>query len=124
MTSCGASTPSKLCSTRTSVVGAIESERPSRSRRLSRAVPWIGDLVALVTTSPTRVAAFPEIDFSKIYRYEEEDLTNAAQELASQDGMAISTRMRTGRTVHSTSSTVLCVVIEGTGFRFSLKRGR
>jgi ribonucleoside-triphosphate reductase len=29
-----------------------------------------------------RAAAFPEIDFSKIYRYEEEDLTNAAQELA------------------------------------------
>ncbi|MFQ5435958.1 MAG: recombinase, partial [Anaerolineae bacterium] len=28
------------------------------------------------------VAKFPDIDFSKIYRYEEEDLTNAAQELA------------------------------------------
>ncbi len=28
------------------------------------------------------VAKFPEIDFSKIYRYEEEDLTTAAQELA------------------------------------------
>jgi ribonucleotide reductase alpha subunit len=28
------------------------------------------------------VANFPEIDFSKIYRYEEEDLTTAAQELA------------------------------------------
>jgi hypothetical protein len=27
-------------------------------------------------------AAFPEIDFSKIYRYEDKDLTNAAQELA------------------------------------------
>jgi ribonucleoside-diphosphate reductase alpha chain len=27
-------------------------------------------------------AKFPEIDFSKIYRYEEEDLTTAAQELA------------------------------------------
>jgi ribonucleoside-diphosphate reductase alpha chain len=27
-------------------------------------------------------AEFPEIDFSKIYRYEEEDLTTAAQELA------------------------------------------
>ncbi|MCA9980945.1 MAG: hypothetical protein KDD89_08930, partial [Anaerolineales bacterium] len=27
-------------------------------------------------------AAFPEIDFSKIYRYEEVDLTTAAQELA------------------------------------------
>lgn len=27
-------------------------------------------------------AAFPEIDFSKVYRYEEEDLTTAAQELA------------------------------------------
>ena len=26
--------------------------------------------------------AFPVIDFSKIYRYEEEDLTTAAQELA------------------------------------------
>ena len=25
---------------------------------------------------------FPEIDFSKIYRYEEEDLTTAAQEFA------------------------------------------
>ncbi|MCC5927965.1 MAG: hypothetical protein JJU28_01855 [Cyclobacteriaceae bacterium] len=29
-----------------------------------------------------RVAAFPNIDFSKIYRYEEEDYTTAAQELA------------------------------------------
>lgn len=29
-----------------------------------------------------RAAAFPEIDFSKIYRYEETDLTTAAQELA------------------------------------------
>lgn len=28
------------------------------------------------------VAKFPEVDFSKIYRYEEEDLTTAAQELA------------------------------------------
>ncbi len=28
------------------------------------------------------VAAFPAIDFSKIYRYEDKDLTNAAQELA------------------------------------------
>ncbi|MCL4867651.1 MAG: recombinase [Anaerolineae bacterium] len=28
------------------------------------------------------VAQFPEVDFSKIYRYEEEDLTTAAQELA------------------------------------------
>ncbi len=27
-------------------------------------------------------AAFPEVDFSKLYRYEEEDLTTAAQELA------------------------------------------
>jgi ribonucleoside-diphosphate reductase alpha chain len=25
---------------------------------------------------------FPEIDFSKVWRYEENDLTNAAQELA------------------------------------------
>jgi ribonucleoside-triphosphate reductase (thioredoxin) len=33
-----------------------------------------------------RVAAFPEIDFSKVYRYEEEDLTNAAQELACSAG--------------------------------------
>jgi len=31
-------------------------------------------------------AEFPEIDFSKIYRYEEEDLTNAAQELACSAG--------------------------------------
>ncbi len=31
--------------------------------------------------------AFPEIDFSKVYRYEEEDLTNAAQELACSSGM-------------------------------------
>lgn len=31
-------------------------------------------------------AAFPEIDFSKIYRYEEEDLTTAAQELACMSG--------------------------------------
>lgn len=29
-----------------------------------------------------RAAEFPEIDFSKVYRYEQEDLTNAAQELA------------------------------------------
>jgi ribonucleotide reductase alpha subunit len=34
-----------------------------------------------------RVAAFPAIDFSKIYRYEEEDLTTAAQELACSAGM-------------------------------------
>ena len=27
-------------------------------------------------------AEFPEIDFSKVWRYEESDLTNAAQELA------------------------------------------
>ena len=33
-----------------------------------------------------RAAAFPEIDFSKVYRYEEEDLTNAAQELACSSG--------------------------------------
>jgi ribonucleoside-triphosphate reductase (thioredoxin) len=33
-----------------------------------------------------RTAAFPEIDFSKVYRYEEEDLTNAAQELACSSG--------------------------------------
>lgn len=33
-----------------------------------------------------RFAAFPEIDFSKIYRYEESDLTNAAQELACMAG--------------------------------------
>ena len=29
---------------------------------------------------------FPEIDFSKIYRYEEEDYTTAAQELACMAG--------------------------------------
>ncbi len=35
-----------------------------------------------------RLAAnFPEIDFSKVYRYEEEDLTNAAQELACSSGI-------------------------------------
>ena len=33
-----------------------------------------------------RAAAFPQIDFSKIYRYEESDLTNAAQELACMAG--------------------------------------
>ncbi len=33
------------------------------------------------------VASFPEIDFAKIYRYEEEDLTNAAQELACSSGI-------------------------------------
>jgi ribonucleoside-triphosphate reductase len=33
-----------------------------------------------------RAAVFPEIDFSKVYRYEEEDLTNAAQELACSSG--------------------------------------
>jgi intein/homing endonuclease len=32
------------------------------------------------------VAAFPDIDFSKIYRYEDKDLTNAAQELACSSG--------------------------------------
>lgn len=32
-------------------------------------------------------AEFPEIDFSKIYRYEESDLTNAAQELACTAGL-------------------------------------
>ena len=36
--------------------------------------------------------------------------------------MAIATRMSTGSTVHSTSIVVLCVVREGTGLRFSLKR--
>ena len=30
--------------------------------------------------------AFPDIDFSKIYRYEEEDFTTAAQELACMAG--------------------------------------
>jgi ribonucleoside-triphosphate reductase (thioredoxin) len=34
-----------------------------------------------------RAAEFPEIDFSKIYRYEESDLTNAAQELACSAGV-------------------------------------
>ena len=33
-----------------------------------------------------RIAAFPTVDFSKIYRYEETDLTNAAQELACMAG--------------------------------------
>lgn len=33
-----------------------------------------------------RMAAFPHVDFSKIYRYEETDLTNAAQELACMAG--------------------------------------
>ncbi len=33
-----------------------------------------------------RAAAFPPIDFSKIWRYEEEDLTSAAQELACVSG--------------------------------------
>ncbi len=32
------------------------------------------------------VGKFPEIDFSKIYRYEEEDLTTAAQEFACLSG--------------------------------------
>lgn len=34
-----------------------------------------------------RIAAFPEIDFSKIYRYEDKDLTNVAQEVACFSGM-------------------------------------
>ena len=34
-----------------------------------------------------RVAEFPEIDFSKIYRYESSDMTNAAQELACSAGV-------------------------------------
>ena len=33
-----------------------------------------------------RAAAFPHVDFSKIYRYEEKDLTNAAQEVACMAG--------------------------------------
>lgn len=33
-----------------------------------------------------RAAAFPHVDFSKIYRYEERDLTNAAQEIACMAG--------------------------------------
>ena len=33
-----------------------------------------------------KAAEFPEIDFSKIYRYEEKDLTTAAQELACMAG--------------------------------------
>ena len=36
--------------------------------------------------------------------------------------MAIATRISTGSTVHSTSIVVLCVVREGVGLRFSLKR--
>jgi ribonucleoside-diphosphate reductase alpha chain len=32
------------------------------------------------------LAKFPEIDFSKIYRYEEHDLTTAAHELACMSG--------------------------------------
>ena len=36
--------------------------------------------------------------------------------------MAIATSMNTGSTVQSTSMVVLCVVREGTGLRFSLKR--
>lgn len=34
-----------------------------------------------------RVAEFPEIDFSKVYRYEASDMTNAAQELACSAGV-------------------------------------
>ena len=33
-----------------------------------------------------RVANFPNIDFSKLYRYEQEDYTTAAQELACMGG--------------------------------------
>ena len=36
--------------------------------------------------------------------------------------MAIATRIRTGTIVQATSRSVLWVVLEGTGFRFSLKR--
>ncbi len=36
--------------------------------------------------------------------------------------MAITTRISTGTTVQSTSSVVLCVTLDGTGFRFSLNR--
>lgn len=43
--------------------------------------------VEIDETEYRRLAAnFPEIDFSKIYRYEEEDLTTAAQELACMSG--------------------------------------
>src|SRR6185503_17344582 len=38
------------------------------------------------------------------------------------DGMAIATSTRTGSTVHRISTVVLCVVSDGTGLRFSLKR--
>ena len=38
------------------------------------------------------------------------------------DGIEIETRINTGSTVHSTSSTVLCVVADGVGFAFALKR--
>ena len=34
-----------------------------------------------------RVAEFPEIDFSKVFRYETNDQTNAAQELACSAGV-------------------------------------
>ena len=34
-----------------------------------------------------RMAEFPEIDFSKVYRYEASDMTNAAQELACSSGV-------------------------------------
>ena len=37
-------------------------------------------------------ADFPDIDFSKIYRYEQDDLTNAAQELACSAASVISSR--------------------------------
>jgi ribonucleoside-diphosphate reductase alpha chain len=33
------------------------------------------------------IAAFPAIDFSKLYRYEEHDTTTAAQELACSAGL-------------------------------------
>ena len=39
-----------------------------------------------VTEYEERAAVFPHVDFSKIYRYEESDLTNAAQELACMSG--------------------------------------
>ena len=38
------------------------------------------------------------------------------------DGIAITTKMTMGSTVQTTSNTELCVVFEGTGLAFSLKR--
>ena len=61
----------------------VESTDPAVKLLLDRALKQ-----GLITKEEYEALApkFPEIDFSKIYRYEEDDRTNAAQELACMAG--------------------------------------